>query len=131
MGLHLRHPMIATIKIAPPDVLLREWLHHPHALTVGAFLAGAAANFGLRFAGKATYARGAIGGAVLGAIVGAVTATACPLVLLISSTNIDWATTMIQRSFIVGGLMGMTNGFFAGLTIVYFVGRQHARTEQG
>ena len=96
-------------------------------LTVGAFLAGAAAHFGLRAAGKATYARGGIVGAILGAVVGAITASACPLVLLISSTNVEWATTMIQRSFIVGGLMGLTNGCFAGLTIIYFLNRQRGK----
>jgi hypothetical protein len=93
-------------------------------LSVGAFLAAAATNIGLRLAGKATYLRGALGGALLGAPVGALTAGSCPFVLLISSTNRDWAWTMIERSFLVGGLMGLTNGLFAGLVIVYFLKRQ-------
>jgi len=33
--------------------------------------------------------------------------------LLISSSDPNWAWIMIQRSFLVGGLMGLTNGFFA------------------
>jgi hypothetical protein len=33
---------------------------------------------------------------------------------------------MIQRSFLIGGLMGVTNGLVAGLVIVYFVRRQPA-----
>src|SRR6266478_5033034 len=85
-----------------------------------------AANSGLRIAGKATYPRGAIGGAVLGAVVGAVTAGSCPLLLLISSHDPNWAWIMIQRSFLVGGIMGLTNGLFAGLVIVYFIKRQPA-----
>jgi hypothetical protein len=93
-------------------------------LTAGAFLAAAATNLGLRLAGKATYLRGALGGALLGAPVGALTAGSCPFVLLISSTNRDWAWIMIERSFLVGGLMGLTNGLFAGLVIVYFIKRQ-------
>jgi hypothetical protein len=96
-------------------------------LTVGAFLAAAATNIGLRLAGKATYVRGALGGALLGGVVGALTAGACPLMLLISSTNVEWAWIMIQRSVLVGGCMGLTNGFFAGLVIVYFIRRQTAR----
>jgi len=34
---------------------------------------------------------------------------------------------MIGRSVLVGGLMGMTNGFFAGLVIVYFIKRKSKR----
>jgi hypothetical protein len=75
-------------------------------------------------AGKPTY-RGAIG-ALLGAPVGAVTAGSCPLLLLISSSDPNWAWIMIERSFLVGGLMGLTNGLFAGLIIVYFIKRQPA-----
>ncbi len=90
-------------------------------LTVGAFLAATAANVGLRLAGRATYPRGALGGAILGTLVGALTAGSCPFMLLISSTNTTWAWMMIQRSTLVGGLMGLVNGFFAGLIIVYFV----------
>src|SRR5437868_14163137 len=66
---------------------LRLVLGNVLGLTVGAFLAAAAADVGLRLAGKATYLRGALGGALLGAPVGAITAGACPLLLLISSTK--------------------------------------------
>ncbi len=114
----------------PPDeqtfraaYFLRLVVGNVLGLTVGAFLAAAAANLGLRVAGKATYLRGALGGAVLGTAVGALTAGSCPAVLLISSSNPDWAWTMIQRSVLVGGLMGLTNGLFAGLVIVYFIKR--------
>ena len=103
---------------------LRLILGNVVGLTLGAFLAAYAAHFGLRIAGKATYLRGAIGGALLGAAVGAVTAGSCPALLLISSTNPDWAWIMIERSFLVGGVMGLTNGLFAGLVIVYFIRRQ-------
>jgi len=95
-------------------------------LTAGAFLAAAAANLGLRIAGKPTYPRGALGGALLGGPVGAITAGVCPLVLLLSSTNHDWAVTMIQRSLLVGGLMGVTNGVFAGIVMVYFIKKRDA-----
>jgi hypothetical protein len=43
--------------------------------------------------------------------------------LLISSTNLEWAWTMIQRSFLVGGVMGMVNCMIAGIVIVYFLKR--------
>ncbi|MFY9571113.1 MAG: hypothetical protein WAV20_06940, partial [Blastocatellia bacterium] len=112
--------------LEPPDeqafravYFLRLVLGNVLGLTVGAFLAAFATNLGLRWAGKATYLRGAIGGALLGAVVGAVTAGSAPFLLLISSTNKNWAWIMIERSFLVGGLMGLTNGFFAGLVIVY------------
>ena len=105
---------------------LRLVLGNVVGLTLGAFLAAYAANIGLRIAGKATYLRGAIGGALLGAAVGAVTAGSCPTLLLISSTDPHWAWVMIERSFLVGGLMGLTNGLFAGLVIVYFIKRQRA-----
>ncbi len=106
--------------------LLRLVLGNVIGLTAGAFLAAFAANLGLKLAGKATYLRGAVGGAFLGALVGALTAGSCPLMLLISSTDPEWAWTMIQRSVLVGGCMGLTNGFFAGLVIVYFIRKEHA-----
>lgn len=121
--------------LEPPDeqtfrgvYFLRLAIGNVLSLTAGAFLAAAAANFGLRIAGKATYPRGAVGGALLGGPVGALTAGTGPLVLLISSTNVEWATTMIQRAFVVGGLMGFFNGMCAGIVIVYFIRRQ-ARLE--
>jgi len=103
---------------------LRLVLGNVLGLTLGAFLAAAATNLGLRLARKATYLRGAIGGALLGAPVGAVTAGSCPFFLLISSSDPNWAWIMIQRSFVVGGLMGLINGLFAGLVIMYFIKRQ-------
>jgi hypothetical protein len=105
---------------------LRLVLGNILGLTVGAFLAAAATNVGLRLAGKATYLRGAVGGALLGGPVGALTAGSCPFLLLISSSDTNWAWIMIQRSFLIGGLMGVTNGLVAGLVIVYFVRRQPA-----
>ncbi len=106
--------------------LLRLVLGNVIGLTVGAGAAAAAANFGLTFAGKATYLRGALGGAVLGGLVGAISAGSCPLVLLISSTNREWAWIMIERSLLVGSCMGLTNGLAAGLVIVYLVRRYNA-----
>jgi hypothetical protein len=117
--------------LEPPDAqhfrmvyFLRLVLGNVLGLTVGAFLAAGATNLGLRLAGKATYLRGALGGALLGAPVGAITAGSCPFLLLISSSNPAWAWIMIERGFLVGGLMGLTNGLFAGLVIVYFIKRQ-------
>ena len=107
-----------------PVYFLRLLLGNVLGLTVGAFLAAAAANVGLRLAGKATYLRGALGGALLGAVVGALTAVSCPLLLFISSSDLAWARIMIERSVLVGGLMGLSNGTFAGLVIVYFIKRQ-------
>ena len=109
---------------------LRLVLGNAIGLTVGAGAAAAAANFGLNFAGKASYVRGALGGAVLGGLVGAVSAGSCPLVLLISSTNREWAWIMIERSLLVGGCMGITNGFAAGLVIVYLVRKYNAGEAQ-
>lgn len=37
--------------------------------------------------------------------------------------SLAWAWIMIQRSFVVGGAMGLVNGCFAGLVIVFFVRR--------
>ena len=103
---------------------LRLALGNVLSLALGAFLAGYAANIGLRIAGKASYIRGALGGALLGGPVGALTASAGPAMLLISSTNPEWAWIMIERAFLVGGLMGINNGFVAGLVIVYFIRRK-------
>ena len=117
--------------LEPPDeqtfravYFLRLILGNVVGLTVGAFLAATAASVGLRLVGKATYPRGFVGGALLGLPVGAITAGSCPMMLLISSSNVEWAWIMIERSFIVGGLMGMVNCAFAGLVIVYFIKRQ-------
>jgi hypothetical protein len=106
---------------------LRLVLGNVLGLTLGAFLAATATNLGLRLAGKPTYLRGAVGGALLGAIVGALTAGSGPLLLLISSSNPTWAWIMVERCFVVGGLMGLTNGLFAGLVIVYFIKRKGAK----
>jgi hypothetical protein len=108
---------------------LRLVLGNVIGLTVGAGAAAAAANFGLTFGGKASYIRGAVGGAILGGLVGAVSAGSCPLVLLISSTNQEWAWIMIERSLLVGACMGLTNGLAAGLVIVYLVRRYNAGGE--
>lgn len=117
--------------LEPPDeatfrtiYFLRMALGNVVALSVGTALAAGATSLALRLAGKATYPRGAIGGALLGGPVGAITAGSGPFLLLISSSNPDWAWTMIQRGFLVGGLMGITNGFCAGIVIVYFIKRQ-------
>ncbi len=122
--------------LEPPDeqtfraiYFLRLVLGNVLGLTVGAGLAAAAAHYGLRIAGQPTYPRGAVGGAVLGGLVGAVTAGSCPLLLLISSTNPQWAWIMVQRSVLVGGIMGATNGLAAGLVIVYLV--RHYRSKDG
>src|SRR6185503_3034382 len=80
---------------------LRLILGNVVGLTLGAFLAATAANFGLRIAGKATYLQGAIGGAGLGAAVGGVTAGSCPLLMLIGSHDPNWAGIMIQGAFLV------------------------------
>jgi hypothetical protein len=105
---------------------LRLVLGNVLGLTVGAFLAAFVTNFGLKIAGKPTYLRGALGGALLGAPVGALTAGSCPFLLLISSSDQNWAWIMIERSILVGGIMGFSNGLAAGLVIVYFIRRQPA-----
>jgi hypothetical protein len=105
---------------------LRLVLGNVLGLTIGAFLAATATKLGLRWAGKPTYGRGALGGALLGAPVGALTAGSCPFLLLISSSDPNWAWIMVERCFLVGGLMGLTNGLFAGLVIVYFIKRKSA-----
>jgi hypothetical protein len=107
-----------------PVYFLRLVLGNVLGLSVGAFLAAGAAELGLRLAGKATYLRGAFGGALLGLPVGAITAASCPLLLFISSTDPAWAWIMVQRSVLVGGLMGLTNGLAAGLVIVFFLRRR-------
>src|SRR5690606_5643968 len=114
----------------PPDeqtfravYFLRMALGNILALTAGAFFAAWATNIGLRIAGKATYLRGAVGGLVLGGPVGSLTAGVGPLVLLIGSSDPNWAWIMVERAFLVGGLMGAMNGMAAGLVIIYFIRR--------
>jgi hypothetical protein len=117
--------------LEPPDeqsfravYFLRMALGNVLSLTVGAALAVGAVSLGLRLAGKATYVRGAIGGAILGGPVGSISAGVGPLMLLISSSDPNWAKIMIERAFLVGGLMGVLNGMVAGLVIVFFIRRQ-------
>lgn len=119
--------------LEPPDeqsfrtvYFLRMALGNVLSLTVGAFLAAGAVSLGLRFAGKATYPRGAIGGAILGGPVGSISAGVGPCMLLISSSDPNWAMIMIERAFLVGGLMGILNGAVAGLVIVFFIQRHSA-----
>ena len=112
----------------PPDeqvfrtvYLLRLVLGNFIGLVVGAVSAYGAVEIGLKFAGRASYPRAVLGGALLGTPVGAVTAASAPLMLLISSTNAEWAWLMVQRAFVVGGLMGCVNGILAALVIVYVI----------
>ena len=121
--------------LEPPDeqsfravYFLRMALGNVIALTAGAFLAAGATHLGLRIARKATYLRGAVGGLLLGGPVGSITAGVGPIVLLISSTDPEWARTMVERALLVGGLMGALNGMVAGLVIIYFIRRQARRT---
>ncbi|MBI1783845.1 hypothetical protein HYR69_01755 [Candidatus Sumerlaeota bacterium] len=109
--------------------LLRLVLGNVVGLGAGAFLTALAVSFGLNVAGKATYTRAVIGGALLGIPVGALTAGSTPLMLLISSTNVEWATRMIYRALACGAMMGLVNGVAAGLVIVYFIKRQQGRKD--
>lgn len=116
--------------LEPPDeqtfravYYLRLVLGNVVGLLSGAFLSALAVEFGLRFAGKATYARAVLGGALLGTPVGALTAGSTPLFLLISSTDRVWAIEMIQRAAICGAVMGCVNGIAAAVVIVYFIRR--------
>ena len=117
----------------PPDeqtfrtiYYLRLVLGNVVGLLSGALLSALAVEFGLRFAGKATYARAVLGGAALGTPVGAFTAGSTPLFLLISSTDREWAIEMIQRATICGAVMGCVNGIAAAVVIVYFIRRGSA-----
>lgn len=117
----------------PPDeqtfravYLLRLVVGNFIGLSVGALTAAWAVSFGLKVAGKATYARAVIGGALLGTPVGALTAGSTPLVLLISSSDFEWASLMIQRSLAAGALMGFVNGIGAAVIIVYVIRRADA-----
>ena len=119
--------------LEPPDeqtfraiYLLRLVMGNVIGLSVGALTAAGAVSFGLKVAGKATYTRAVAGGMLLGTPVGAVTAGSTPLVLLISSTDVEWASMMIQRSLAAGAIMGLVNGIAAGLVIVYIIHRADA-----
>ena len=90
-------------------------------LLAGGFLCAGAVDLVLRLAGKVTYVRGVLGGLLLGPPVGALTASSTAVFLLVSSTDTAWAWEMVRRSFICGGMMGLTNGVVAGVVIVYFL----------
>lgn len=116
--------------VEPPDeqafravYLLRLVLGSFIGLTVGGLTAVWAVMTGIRFGGKATYPRALLGGALLGTPVGAITAASTPFVLLISSTNVEWATEMIKRGLMCGAMMGFVNGIAAAVIIVYVVKR--------
>ncbi len=84
-------------------------------------------HLGLQFGGKATYARAVLGGAVLGPPVGGLTAASTSIVLLISSSNVEWARQMAVRALASGAMMGLVNGIAAALVIVYFIRRWESR----
>lgn len=116
--------------VEPPDeqtfraiYLVRLVLGSFVGLGVGGLTAVGAVMLGIRYGGKATYPRALIGGALLGTPVGAVTAASTPFVLLISSTNVEWATEMIRRGLMCGAMMGLVNGIAAAVVIVYAVRR--------
>jgi hypothetical protein len=95
-------------------------------LGVGGLTAAWAVMAGLKVAGKATYPRAVLAGILLGTPVGAVTAASTPFVLLISSTNVEWATEMIKRGLMCGAMMGLVNGIAAAMLIVYVIRRADA-----
>jgi MFS family permease len=119
--------------IEPPDeqtfravYLLRLVIGNFIGLGVGAFLTAGAVHLGLRYGGRATYARAIVGGGLMGPIVGGFTAASTSMVLLISSTNTEWAWRMAQRAFACGAMMGLVNGIAAALVIVWFIRRSDA-----
>lgn len=103
--------------------LLRLVIGNVIGLGVGALATAWAVNLGLKFIGGATYLRAVLGGAILGTPVGAIMAGSTPFVLLLSSTNVEWAWKMIRRGLAVGAMMGFVNGIAAALVIVYFIRR--------
>lgn len=116
--------------LEPPDeqtfravYLLRLVIGNFIGLGVGAALTAGAVHLGIQYGGKATYGRAVLGGALLGAPVGAMTASSTSLVLLLSSTNTDWAWEMVRRALAAGAMMGLVNGIAAAVAIVYFVRR--------
>lgn len=106
--------------------LLRLVLGNFIGLGVGAALTAGAVHLGIQYGGRATYGRAVAGGALLGAPVGALTAASTSLVLLVSSTNPQWATEMVKRALASGAMMGLVNGIAAALVIVHFVRRWQA-----
>lgn len=122
--------------LEPPDeqafravYLLRLVLGNFIGLAVGALTAAWAVILGLRIAGKATYPRAVLGGATLGTVVGAVTAASTPVVLLLSSSNVEWAWRMVRRAFACGAMMGLINGIAAAVVIVYVIRKTAAPPE--
>jgi uncharacterized membrane protein YesL len=108
--------------------LLRLVLGNLVGLGAGALLTAGAVNLGLKVARKATYGRAVLGGALLGVAVGALTAGSTPLMLLISSSNVEWAHKMLFRALACGAMMGLVNGIAAGVVIVYFIRRARTRS---
>lgn len=111
--------------------LLRLVLGNFIGLGVGAGLTAGAVHLGLQLGGRATYARAVLGGAVLGPPVGGLTAASTSIVLLISSTNVEWAQQMAVRALACGAMMGLVNGIAAAVVIVYFIRRWEGRAEPG
>lgn len=116
--------------LEPPDeqsfrtvYLARLVLGNMMGLGVGALTTASAVHLGLRYGGRATWPRAILGGALLGTPVGALTAGSTSFVLLLSSTNTEWAWEMVRRALASGAMMGFVNGIAAALVIVYFVKR--------
>lgn len=115
-------------QLEPPDeqtfravYLLRLVLGNLIGLGVGALTTALAVHLGVTYGGKATWSRAVIGGALLGPPAGALTAASTSFVLLLSSSDSQWAWLMVQRAFVTGALMGLVNGIAGALVIVWFI----------
>lgn len=97
-------------------------------MTFGALLGGftthKAAIFVNQKIKKPNLLKSILAGLGLGSLCGAITLGATPTVLLISSTNIDWAWLMIERLAGIGLIMGSVAGAFLGAGYNYLLKRK-------
>jgi len=88
---------------------------------VGGYVTSFAVSLGLQLIKKQSYFINAIVGLILGAICGAIVFVATPLMLLIQSTDVSWALTVIYRSSLLGAIMGAVAGLFFGIGLYKFL----------
>lgn len=88
---------------------------------VGGFSTSIAVKYALKLIKRPNFILCLFMGLILGGICGALTMGSTPLMLLISSTDINWAINVIIRAIIAGIIMGGTAGAFFGIGINYYL----------
>lgn len=102
---------------------LRFFLGIVFGVLIGGFSASRLTKYGLKISKHNLISYLALG-FFFGAIAGILTLGGPTLMLLIGSSDVEWAINMIVKSGILGSILGSVAGLFFSLSVYFFVGKR-------